>query len=129
MESKPNHLPLEGDYKLIKMEDKNGEQIPLPSDFSMHILHDEKMALNQYRIALKIGNTLGGMLTLDAPDDTSKKMPAKIGPLMSTMMMPPPEIFHVEQCASKIVPSMQELSYSGSELIFHGTEGTLRFER
>lgn len=125
-----------GDWKLVELYDDRNQPVELPSSSEGFVLHlvkkeikdeqdpEQQEGAKTLSLYTKIGNSMGGVLSLvDDSANLEKEQTIKVGPLRSTMMMPPPELFAVEQYLSKYLGAMKTLKLSddGDELIWMGT--------
>merc|ERR1712168_1221289 len=65
-----------------------------------------------YRLAVSVGNTMSG--PVEVQDDGSWKVS---GPMMSTQMMPPPQIYEVEKRVFKQFESLSNVKREGDALV------------
>eukprot|EP00529_Nitzschia_sp_RCC80_P036119 CAMPEP_0113456290 /NCGR_PEP_ID=MMETSP0014_2-20120614/8811_1 /TAXON_ID=2857 /ORGANISM="Nitzschia sp." /LENGTH=163 /DNA_ID=CAMNT_0000347739 /DNA_START=119 /DNA_END=610 /DNA_ORIENTATION=+ /assembly_acc=CAM_ASM_000159 len=126
-----------GDWKLVELFDDQNEPVEIPdapSDdgFVLHLTEkqgagdgdnddDDGKTLSLYT---KIGNNMGGiMLLVDDETNSNNEQTIKVGPLRSTMMMPPPQIFALETYLTKYLSTMDTLKLNddGDELVLLGT--------
>ena len=131
-----------GDWKLVELYDDQNQPVEIPdapSDdgFVLHLTKkqqeqqsgggddddddDDGKTLSLYT---KIGNNMGGiMLLVDDETNDVKEQTIKVGPLRSTMMMPPPQIFALEQYLTKYLSTMDTLKLNddGDELVMLGS--------
>ena len=107
-----------GQWKIESMDQTDGSAVELPSghDIVVSLSSSSKTSSDPDRISIKVGNTIGGPLQLEDGSSSSSSptsMNVKIGPnLMSTMMMPPPELYALEQTLSTVLPSIRTMTLS-----------------
>jgi hypothetical protein len=109
-----------GSYRLTGVYE-SGNKINIPDgDFLFKM--EETEDPNTFSFGIKIGNSLGSSFTV--VPGTHK---ISVGMVRSTMMMPPPEIFALEQTLSKILPVVDTISLCDESLILEGDEAKLEF--
>eukprot|EP00529_Nitzschia_sp_RCC80_P031404 CAMPEP_0113474196 /NCGR_PEP_ID=MMETSP0014_2-20120614/18453_1 /TAXON_ID=2857 /ORGANISM="Nitzschia sp." /LENGTH=358 /DNA_ID=CAMNT_0000367023 /DNA_START=82 /DNA_END=1158 /DNA_ORIENTATION=- /assembly_acc=CAM_ASM_000159 len=111
-----------GEWKIESMVKTDGSTVELPTtghDIVVTMLSSSKTSSNPDRISVKVGNTMSGPIQVEDGSSSSSSASAsasvnvKIGPnLMSTMMMPPPELYAIEQTLSVMLPSMEKMTLS-----------------
>lgn len=138
----PSTAAFAGSYKLVSITDADLAPIAIPdgSDFKLTLKPAADFTTSgTYDLQLALGNRLGGRLTLtdedEATPDSGSKQAVRIGPIRSTMMMPPPEIFKLEMALSDILPDAQTIELqpgqggSGALLVLQGAKGKLVCEQ
>jgi len=112
-----------GQYKLAQILDEAGNSIDIPVREDGFTLTIESLSsASEYRLGLKIGNVLGGSFKVDENQISS------FGPIMSTMMMPPPEIYQLERTLNSMLPESQVIQLSDGKLTFEGPKGVISFQ-
>jgi hypothetical protein len=117
----------EGKYFLLEVFDGQDEPVQLPiGRFDMQVSRVEsETEADRYRFSLKVGNVLGGGFEVDQADNTQ----IKFGPIRSTMMMPPKEVYDLEIKLAKMLPASTSLQTQGDTLEFKGVEGRVAFKK
>lgn len=114
---------LDGKYLLQSLYDDHGAALSIPDGaFTLSIEHDANEK-GRYNFGLKIGNNMGGSMTVDDEGGV------KIGPMRSTMMMPPPAIYALETELNKIMPALTTVALEGQKLTLDGSKGKGIFEK
>ena len=117
-----------GAYKLSQLFDgvaPNRLEVVLPSaDFAVQLQADSEV--DQYRLTIKLGNNMGGVVKVSQSSVDGRDAFSMDGPMFSTRMMPPPELFAVERAVSKIVPAMEQIYFDNDELVLEGPKGSMR---
>jgi hypothetical protein len=90
-----------GEWNLVEVYDENDALVTLPDgSFVMKIEEKDEKSL---KFNFKIGNGLRGRIQLQ--DDGS----VTLGPIMSTMMMPPEPIWKLESFVSNALPKVTSM--------------------
>jgi len=129
-----------GDWKLVELYDDQNQPVEIPdaspssSDRDGFVLHltkkqgddgdDDNEDGTTLSLFTKIGNSMGGIILLvDDNANGDNEQTIKVGPLRSTMMMPPPQIFALEQYLTKYLSTMDTLKLNddGDELVMLGS--------
>lgn len=115
-------------YKLLEGEAPNRQEISLPSpDFVVRLQAKNETASQQYRLMIKLGNRLAGDATISESAIAGRDAFALDGPMVSTRMMPPPEIYAVEQVVLRIVPEIELIYFDKDDkLVLQGPTGLMR---
>jgi META domain len=120
-----------GKYSLSEVFDAKEEPVQLPvGRFDLQVAPVERDGAEtesetvRYRYNLKIGNMLGGSFEMTR---TTNEL-AKMGPMRSTMMMPPQELYALENRLNKMFPAVTELDLEEGKLVFKGSEGSIVFK-
>jgi META domain len=120
-----------GKYSLSEVFDAKEEPVQLPvGRFDLQVAPVEsdgeqtESKTIRYRYNLKIGNMLGGSFELIRNTNELTKM----GPMRSTMMMPPQELYALENKLNKMLPAVTQLDLEESKLVFKGSEGSVVFK-
>lgn len=125
-----------GEWKLTELYNDQQEPVEIPSSsegFVLHLLGKEddvdgsNSNANSLVLYTHIGNNLRTTVEFvddnndDGGDDDDEDS-IKIGMIASTMMMPPPEMYALEQYLSTYLPSMTSIQVSGDgeELVLMG---------
>jgi len=127
----------DGAYDLTAAFDENGASIDVPRKerpFTLQ-LSSKKDSSNDdeveeaYDMTVRIGNTLGGTLEIMKSDPR-----VRVGPMRSTMMMPPPDVWELERHVTAMLPATTEIRLEKDDdnneiLTLSGAKGSLVFER
>jgi len=110
--------PFVGKWHLTEIIDEDANSKPLPEGkvFEAKIEEDADDTL---RVFIKIGNNMRSKVTI-VGEGTPESQEVKMGNVLSTMMMPPPEVFAVEKFWSKTIPTVTKLELDGDKLTFVG---------
>ena len=110
----------EGDWKLQSFE-MNGNKMDIPSNPNIILTLDAEPT----SISVKVGNTLRGSIQVTGRGQDEAGGPGaldiKVGPLMSTMMMPPPPLDGIERTLSAGLPKLTKLTLAMGYLYMTGT--------
>merc|ERR1711862_200586 len=68
-----------------------------------------------YNLGIKIGNNLRTRLMITSSGNESQEKTVEVGPVMSTMMMPPRELFDLEMFLSDAFPKTNRLELKEEE--------------
>ena len=94
--------------------------LPNDSTYKFHIEEEE----DEYhlRLNIKIGNNLGGLITVEKGEDNnpSSTRTVLISRIRSTRMRPPESLFKLETYLTNILPKMVSMSVEGEKLVFEG---------
>jgi len=118
-------MTFDNQFDLIEGKDAEGKHIDIPSEDGPFVLRFEELPEDDgpYKFSMKIGNVKSGSLSVKG---TAAEMKA---PLMSTMMMPPPAIFELEQAVSLVLEGVKTIEFVvGERLKLSGTKGSLIFK-
>ena len=108
-----------GDWKLNKF--RSGPEL---HEFLLPAAYDIIMTVDQqeqdptkvrFRLSVKVVNTLRCNLEIVGKSENFDKI--SVGGVMSTMMMPPPQLQTVEQLVTEALPTFQKMIISGTNLI------------
>jgi META domain len=120
-----------GKYSLSEVFDAKEEPVQLPvGRFDLQVAPVESDGAEtesetiRYRYNLKIGNMLGGSFEMTRTTNVLTKM----GPMRSTMMMPPQELYALENKLNKMFPAVTVLDLEEGKLVFKGSEGSIVFK-
>ena len=115
----------EGLYKLTSLYDTETGEVALPENeitvrFQPGLDH-------QYAIGIKVGNSMGSTITVSDSSEPDRDA-VSVGPVRSTMMMPPQEQYAVEKALSKILPAMEFLHLERGDdmLVMEGSKGSMQ---
>jgi hypothetical protein len=129
-----------GTYKMAQVFDDNMAAINMPAgDFVLSLKPAKDFSSSgTYDLNVKLGNRLGGRMTVSAPTESdglsAGKRKIKIGPVRSTMMMPEESIFRLEVSMTDILPDMTTVELvtnadDTTSMVFEGTKGKLVCEK
>jgi hypothetical protein len=104
---------IQGVWRLVEGSSEEG---PLKVPSTSIVLHLNKEA-DHVRLAIKVGNPMHGNAKI--VEDQGASLKIQMGPLMSGRMMPPPELFAVEQFLSKLDPDVLTLDSSDRLTLTH----------
>jgi heat shock protein HslJ len=120
-----------GKYSLSEVYDAKEEPVQLPvGRFDLQVApvendgEETESDTIRYRYNLKIGNMLGGSFEMTRTTNELTKM----GPMRSTMMMPPQELYALENKLNKMFPAVTLLDLEEGKLAFKGSEGSIVFK-
>ena len=126
-----------GEWKIESMMDTTGSNVRLPTDKDIVVLISASSSSSSSssnipdKISVKVGNTMSGPIQVLSSSQDHSSMNVKIGPnLMSTMMMPPPELYVIEQALSKLLPTIERmvLSEEKQNVIMTTSDSSIRGE-
>ena len=125
--SDPNE-PFKGDWKLTKLN-IDGTNAELPCKIVASL--DRKTTLDTVlKLSVRVGNTLATNITLsESVNERSHNV--TIGHIISTRMMPPPQIYAAEQKVSSVLPKVTEIAFEDGSprmLIMRGPGVELSFK-
>ena len=128
-----NMTNYDGVYKistLLQGEAPNRQEVSLPSpDFVVRFQAKNETASQQYRLMIKLGNRLMGDATISESPLLAggRDVFALDGPMVSTRMMPPPEIYAVEQAVLRVLPAFERIYFDKDDkLVLQGPTGLMR---
>ena len=124
--------PFAGTWLIQEIYDESMEQKSLPDGqytFAISQAEDEE----HLRLGIRVGNSMSSHITLleEAEEESSSpstiKQSVQVGGMMSTMMMPPDELFKLEVLLSDIVPQTKTmvLENENHTLTFLGEAGKI----
>lgn len=110
----------DGVFKLLEAWDENSLAVDIPGDFNLVLQSEDE---SHYNLSLRIGNSLGARMAVET--NPSGPDGVDVGPIMSTMKMPPENIFKLEQFMTSALEKATtiQLDQDKSHLVFEG-EGT-----
>jgi hypothetical protein len=119
----------DGMFKLTEVEDANRSPVSIPSSakpFMMIRSEDD----THYMLSLRLGNSMRASMNIIRAETEGEHDGVQVGPIMSTMMMPPEDIFKLEQFMSKEMPKMTKifLADEDNKLVLEG-EARIVFTR
>ena len=114
--------PFVGDWDLTQTLDEESHQRALPPEqnFQFHI---EEHMEGLLTLSTRLGNTMRTKITLKGGASPESQQ-VEIGNVLSTMMMPAPEVFEVEKYLSKTLPTITKMEIRDGQLLFEG-KGTV----
>jgi hypothetical protein len=116
----------EGKFYLTEVFDSQDEPVQLPlGRFDLEVTPPAESETRRYKFSLKVGNYFGGSFVVDQNDDTK----IKLGPMRSTMMMPPQDVYALENRLGKMLPACTTIDLQGDKLEFRGSEGRVTFKK
>jgi len=122
----------EGLYRLSQLFDDQMGEMSLPDkEFKVKMDLDAKAAVpNIYNMGLILGNSMGALVTVSDSNEDDKDA-VKIGPLRSTMMMPPEDVFKIEMALRDILPASTfiHLEQNDDMLVIEGPKGKMHCTR
>eukprot|EP00980_Cylindrotheca_fusiformis_P012188 scaffold2962_cov126-Cylindrotheca_fusiformis.AAC.4 len=117
--------PFVGEWHLVELIDaKTGNTLPLPNQIMTVKL--QSISETELSLGIKVGNSMGSTITLvDTTTATSAEI--KVGPVVSTKMMPPQELWDVEQFLTKTLETVNKMEISNQEdnLVLEGDRGSI----
>ena len=118
----------EGLYKLTSLYDTETGEVALPEkEITVRFQPGND---HQYALGIKVGNSMGSTVTLSDSSEPDRDA-VSVGPVRSTMMMPPQDQFAVEKVLSRILPAMEFLHLENGNdlLVMEGSKGSMRCSR
>ena len=118
----------EGLYKLTSLYDSETGEVALPEkEITVRFQPGND---HQYALGIKVGNSMGSTVTVSDSSEPDRDA-VSVGPVRSTMMMPPQEQFAVEKVLSRILPAMEFLHLENGNdlLVMDGSKGSMRCSR
>jgi len=123
----------EGVYRLTHLYDSATGEVALPAEkeFKLRLQHGSDA--HTYSLGIIIGNSLGGSVTIT--DSTEEGRDAfSAGPMRSTMMMPPENLWTIEKALKHVLPAAEFIHLEGGDnedqlLIVEGPSGSMRCTR
>lgn len=126
-----------GTYVLSELYDEHSSSIPIPpkeeafgADKYLELVIESADSATatgadeHYRFFMVVGNNLAGSMTVTEGNKI------KIGPIRSTMMMPPPKVWEIEKQVSKTFPEVTTLAVDATSLTLEGSgAGKMVFRR
>ena len=118
----------DGMFKLSEAEDEKRAAVKIPASQKSFAMVVRSESADSYKLSLRLGNTLHADMKIAESEDAHDGV--QVGPIMSTMMMPPTAIFELEQFMSKELPKMTQifLADEDNKLILEGNSRIV-FER
>jgi hypothetical protein len=98
------------EWKLIEAVNESGTQVNIPSDRDI-ILHVDDDDASVYKLSIRVGNTLRCNVM------KQKDGSVKVGPMMSTLMEPPPELRELETFVSSFFPNVTSIDLLEQNLV------------
>ena len=119
----------DGIFKLSEAINGEGESVPLVNG-KPFVLVVRSESPTHYAMSLRLGNSLRCDMKVSPSTDASAHDRVHVGDVMSTMMMPPENIFKVEQFLTSYLPNSTDiyLSDDGDTLTLEG-DGKIVFAR
>jgi len=111
-----------GTYTITQLYDSELGQVALPKEFKLRMQPAEN---NHYNLSMKLGNSMGGTVVVSESTEVGRDA-VSAGPMRSTMMMPPPDIYNVEKAVNKIIPAVEFIYIDGNVVVFEGPKGSMR---
>jgi hypothetical protein len=108
----------DGMFKLTEAyQDDHLVTIPPGKSFTMMLRSEDE---SHYAISLRLGNSLRSKMSVVSSEDGKDSL--HMGDVMSTMMMPPEDVFRVEQFLTSNLPKMTSIYFSDNDekLIMEG---------
>ena len=118
----------EGLYKLTSLYDSETGEVALPEkEITVRFQPGND---HQYALGIKVGNSMGSTVTLSDSSEPDRDA-VSVGPVRSTMMMPPQDQYAVEKVLSRILPAMEFLHLENGNdlLVMDGSKGSMRCSR
>jgi len=105
-----------GKYRLSEILDAQANSKELPAkDFEAVIKEDDEFL----RFSVKIGNVMRTKIALIG-ESIEESQKVKVSGVLSTMMMPAPDLFEVEKFLSKTLPTVTTMKLEGDKLTLSG---------
>jgi hypothetical protein len=117
----------EGKYLLSEVFDSRDEPVLLPlGRFDLEVSSaGSESDPGRHKFSLHLGNYFGGSFVVDQNDPKQ----VKVGPMRSTMMMPPQDVYALENALNKILPACTTIDLQGDKLELRGSEGRAAFRK
>ena len=129
----------DGVYQIARLWEgaaPNRQEVVLPLEESLLVRfhatnnNETDYYYQPYRIVFNLGNRLMGDATI-SPNEQQQSGGRDVfdmdSPMLSTRMMPPPEIYAVEQVILQVVPEMERIYFDKNEkLVLEGPTGLMR---
>lgn len=125
-----NATMYQGDYVFTEAYTENNAAVTFPPDshFRMRLSANSQAVDNEYSLSLKIGNSFAVKVTVTDSDTDCNGDQVSLGPVMSTRMMPPPQLKQVEDAVNMILPAVSEMVLEDNKLFLRGAKGRMIFE-
>jgi hypothetical protein len=112
------------DWTLVETLDKDSNAIAIPQGtFKAKIVETDDSNL---RMVMKIGNNMRTQITLKGGDSPESQQ-VEFGGVMSTMMMPKPDVWALEKYLSKVLPRVTKMDLVDGTLLLTGDMGTVKY--
>jgi len=111
---------LEGTYNIVSFKYAY-EKVDLPGVYAVTF---QPATDSVYPVSFKIGNSL--RTTMTVKDNTTVEFSPDI---ISTRMMPAPPVYAVERALHGLLPDLNRMETTGSNIVFSSEEGMLKLER
>ena len=114
----------DGDYLLTELFDENHVAVAIPPgrEFRLHLASE---AVNEdstsYSFSIKIGNSMAASMTVTGRHGVT------FGPVIATRMMPPPELYSIEQGLFRVLPEASFIILTDGVLTLEGSKGGVIF--
>ena len=120
----------EGLYQLTNLYDSETGQVTLPERVITVRFQPGQPGTHEYAVGIKVGNSMGCTATVSESSEEDRDA-VSMGPVRSTMIMPPPEQYAVEKALSKMLPKMEyiHLEEADERLVLEGSGGTMQCVR
>ena len=112
----------EGNYRLKEVAGDEIAAVVLPRDFDVKLEAVDGKP-DEYNLYAKIGNNLSTRIKVSHGSEGPDAL--KLGMVRSSRMMPPQDIFKVEQALSSLLPDMNQIQLEGEELLLQGPRGKI----
>lgn len=121
----------DGEYILAGILDTKGNSVPLPvstststGSFTMSITSSNSEGEEMYNINFHIGNMISCSMIATGGNQITIK-----GGIISTQMMPAPEVYQLEQTLISMLPATQSIYRNSTKhiLMMNGIKGTIVF--
>jgi hypothetical protein len=117
--------PFAGTWELSEMLDADSNILLLPEGKTFDVMIEE-VEEGQLKIIVKIGNNMRSKITLMG-GDSPQSQEVSFGGVMSTMMMPAPELYVVEKFLSNTLPTITKMDITTEDKLVLEGDGTIIF--
>ena len=117
----------DGRYQIIKCADATMGEIPLPKKNYVISLRRSSVDDDQkYQLGIEIGNDMGAPVEITATNPDSSEDNISVGLLISTYMMPLPDVYKVEVAVGDIIENATTISLANNILTIKGENGIVQ---
>jgi hypothetical protein len=107
----------DGTFLLKEAIGEDSEAVEIPAGHFNLVLRSEDDT--NYDMSMRVGNVLRARVKVTQSNEAGADG-LRVGPVMSTMMMPPEKLFHLEQFLSSNLPKMTTMQLDDTTLTVEG---------
>eukprot|EP00980_Cylindrotheca_fusiformis_P012187 scaffold2962_cov126-Cylindrotheca_fusiformis.AAC.3 len=116
--------PFVGEWHLSELVDATTGTLPMPDKVMTVKL--QSISDTELSLVMKVGNSMRSKITLAGAGDNSDGEEIKVGPVMSTRMRPPQDLWDVEQFLTKTLETVHKMEINKDDnLVLEGNGGSI----